>query len=78
MTLKNIADSHSPLAFDSEYADWNSPSSPSTASGLSSVELMRHALVKLKDSPAHHTPERIAAMQYLASAISMASIVTCS
>ncbi|MGE8637004.1 MAG: hypothetical protein ACN6PR_00070 [Achromobacter sp.] len=68
-----------PQVFEAEAQGWNGTASMvSTVSTMSSLQLMKHALVKLENSSAHQTPEKVAAMQYLMSAISMVSVVTCS
>ena len=68
-----------PLAFEAEAQAW-SGARPTTSdiSMMSPGELMRHALVKLENSSVHQTPEKAAAIQYLTSALSMVSVVTCS
>ncbi len=68
-----------PLAFEAEAQAW-SGARPMTSdiSMMSPVELMRHALVKLENSSVYQTPEKAAAIQYLTSALSMVSVVTCS
>lgn len=68
-----------PQAFEAEAQGWNGTASMApTVSSMSSLQLMKHALVKLENSSAHQTPEKVAAMQYLMTAISMVSVVTCS
>nr|WP_315528397.1 hypothetical protein [uncultured Achromobacter sp.] len=68
-----------PQAFEAEAQGWSSTASMApTVSSMSSLQLMKHALVKLENSSAHQTPEKVAAMQYLMSAISMVSVVSCS
>ncbi|WP_088155975.1 hypothetical protein [Achromobacter xylosoxidans] len=71
--------SQDPLAFEAEAQAW-SGTRPMTSdiSMMSPVELMRHALVKLENSSVYQTPEKAAAIQYLTSALSMVSVVTCS
>ncbi len=68
-----------PLAFEAEALAWGGvrPMAPDI-SMMSPSELMRHALVKLESSSVHQTPEKVAAIQYLTSALSMVSVVTCS
>ncbi len=68
-----------PLAFEAEALAWSGvrPMAPDI-SMMSPSELMRHALVKLESSSIHQTPEKAAAIQYLTSALSMVSVVTCS
>ena len=68
-----------PLAFEAEALAWSGvrPMAPDI-SMMSPSELMRHALVKLESSSVHQTPEKAAAIQYLTSALSMVSVVTCS
>ncbi|ASC67023.1 hypothetical protein B9P52_23310 [Achromobacter denitrificans] len=82
MKLKPLPDAIAdPLAFEAEAQGWRGNGAVSLASNVSAmspVELMRHALVKLENSSVYQTPEKAAAMQYLVSAISMVSVVTCS
>jgi len=68
-----------PLAFEAEALAWNG-ARPMTSdiSMMSPSDLMRHALVKLENSSVHQTPEKVAAIQYLTSALSMVSVVACS
>jgi len=68
-----------PLAFEAEALAWNGARPiASDISMMSPSELMRYALVKLENSSVHQTPEKVAAIQYLTSALSMVSVVTCS